>query len=201
MLDLFTSVNALLAIALAYLIGTIPFGLLLTRAAGLGDIRHIGSGNIGATNVLRTGRTELAIATLLLDGFKGFLAVLLVRFLAPEVITIAALAVVAGHVFPLWLKFKGGKGVATAIGALLSLHLSTGLIVCLVWIVVALIFKYSSLSAIVALAAAPFVYWHYTQSPSTLFIIIMALLVIWRHHSNIRRLMKGEESKIGKENL
>jgi glycerol-3-phosphate acyltransferase PlsY len=182
-------------------LGSIPFGLLLTRAAGLGDIRSIGSGNIGATNVLRTGNKKLALATLLLDGAKGAAAVLLARwfFLDPTLPVIAGGAAFLGHIFPVWLKFKGGKGVATALGTWLALAWPIGLLACLTWLIIAVVFRYSSLSALVAVALAP-VYAIWLGTPAMIgFGVFVAILCWIRHHENIRRLLKGEEPKIGKK--
>jgi glycerol-3-phosphate acyltransferase PlsY len=184
-------------VAIAYLIGSIPFGLLLTRAAGLGDIRKVGSGNIGATNVLRTGNKGLAALTLVLDGAKGAVAVLLALRFGPELGVIAAAMAVIGHVFPVWLKFKGGKGVATAIGVLLGLSWPVGLLVCGTWLLVAAVFRYSSLAALVAVAAAPAYAWFLADHQRGELAIFVAALVWLRHHQNIRRLLKGEEPKIG----
>ena len=184
-------------VAAAYLIGSIPFGLLLTRAAGLGDIRKVGSGNIGATNVLRTGNKGLAALTLFLDGAKGTVAVLLAQRFGPELGVVAAAMAVIGHVFPVWLKFKGGKGVATAIGVLLGLSWPVGLLVCGTWLLVAAVFRYSSLAALVALAAAPAYAWYLGDIQRGELAIFVAALVWLRHHQNIRRLLKGEEPKIG----
>jgi glycerol-3-phosphate acyltransferase PlsY len=188
-------------IVLGYLLGSIPFGLLLTRMAGLGDIRNVGSGNIGATNVLRTGNKGLALATLLLDGGKGAAAVLLAYGIYADwtLAAIAGACAFLGHLFPAWLKFKGGKGVATALGAWLALAWPVGVLACLTWLVVALIFRYSSLSALMAVALAP-VYAIWLGSPVLVgFGIFIAVLVWIRHHENIRRLLKGEEPKIGKK--
>ena len=181
---------------LGYLFGSIPFGLVITRAAGLGDIRAIGSGNIGATNVLRTGRKDLALATLLLDGGKAAFAVLIAYALdwRPE---IAGAAAFLGHCFPVWLKFKGGKGVATFIGALLALWFPAGLFACAIWLAVAFALKFSSLAALVAAAAAPFVLYAMDKPAFAVAAAFMALLVMIRHKSNIARLIKGEEPKIG----
>jgi glycerol-3-phosphate acyltransferase PlsY len=189
------------AIVGGYLLGSIPFGLLLTRAAGLGDIRNIGSGNIGATNVLRTGNKKLALATLLLDGAKGAVAVLLARwfFLDPSLPVIAGGAAFLGHIFPVWLKFKGGKGVATALGTWLALAWPIGLLACLTWLIIAVVFRYSSLSALVAVALAP-VYAIWLGTPAMIGFGIGVAILCWiRHHENIRRLLKGEEPKIGKK--
>jgi len=188
-----------LAFALAYLLGSIPFGLLLTRGAGAGDIRSIGSGNIGATNVLRTGRKDLAAATLLLDALKGALAVVLGGWLAPGAAMAAALGAFFGHIAPVWLRFRGGKGVAVFIGALLALHWPTGLIVCAVWLAAAYLWRFSSLSALLASASAPFVLWGFGHGEQALVIATMAALLWWKHSENIARLISGTESRIGQK--
>ncbi len=189
-----------IAVALgAYLLGSIPFGLLLTRAAGLGDLRAIGSGNIGATNVLRTGKKGLAAATLLLDGGKGALAVLLAAGQGAEAAALASVFVVAGHLFPVWLKFKGGKGVATALGVWLALAPIIGLAACAVWLLTAAVFRYSSLAALAALAIAPaLAFWLYGQLVGGVG-VLLALAVFFRHDENIKRLIKGAEPKIGRK--
>jgi glycerol-3-phosphate acyltransferase PlsY len=182
-----------------YLLGSIPFGLILTELAGLGDVRKIGSGNIGATNVLRTGNKALALATLLLDAGKGAAAVVAARLLfGPEAAIIAAAAALLGHMFPAWLRFRGGKGVATGLGALLAIAWPVGLIACAVWLLAALLFRYSSLAALLALAAAPTAAWFLADRQIAGLALFLAVLVWLRHHENIRRLLKGEESKIGK---
>jgi glycerol-3-phosphate acyltransferase PlsY len=180
-----------------YLVGSIPFGLLLTRLTGKGDIRAIGSGNIGATNVLRTGSKGLAALTLLLDGGKGAAAALFMGQWGLDFALLAGLFAVIGHDFPIWLRFKGGKGVATTIGVLLALAWPVGLVTCAVWLAVAVIFRYSSLAALVSLAASPFLMAWLAGTPQTVIAALMALLAFARHHENIRRLLKGEESKIG----
>jgi len=182
--------------ALAYLLGSIPFGLVLTRIAGLGDIRAIGSGNIGATNVLRTGRKGLAAATLLLDGAKGAVAVLVAARFGPDMAVLAAAGVILGHCFPVWLKFKGGKGVATTLGAWLALSWPVGLIACAVWLAVAAVFRYSSLAAMLAIAAAPLAAWRIDGPQFAELGVFIAVLVWIRHHENIRRLLRGEEGRI-----
>ena len=181
----------------AYLLGSIPFGLLLAKASGLGDIRKIGSGNIGATNVLRTGNKKLAAATLLLDMAKGFVAVFLSwQYFGPDVTFFAALAAVIGHLFPVWLKFKGGKGVATTLGVLLGLSWAVGVACLLSWLTIALVFRYSSLAALVSIAAAPVFGW-YLGGPQVAGAAIFLAILVWiRHAANIRRLLRGEESRI-----
>ncbi|MGB0670635.1 MAG: glycerol-3-phosphate 1-O-acyltransferase PlsY [Rhodospirillales bacterium] len=189
-----------LAGLVGYLLGSIPFGLILTRLFGAGDLRTIGSGNIGATNVLRTGRKSLALATLVLDGGKGALAALLFFALwEPLYGLIAGVFAVVGHNFPIWLKFKGGKGVATTFGVLLAWSWPAGLAVGGVWLAAAVLFRYSSLAAILAALSAP-VFIHVFSTPEAVALTVgLSLLCIARHHENIRRLIKGEEPKIGKK--
>ena len=183
-----------------YLLGSVPFGLVVTRLAGLGDLRQMGSGNIGTTNVLRTGRKDLAAATLVLDGGKGAAAVLIAKLWGPDMALLAALGSVLGHLFPVWLKFKGGKGVATTFGVLLALAWQIGVAACVTWLVVAVLFRYSSLSALVAVAAAPlYAWWLLGDLQLVELTAVLAVLVWIRHHENIRRLLKGEESKIGRK--
>ncbi len=196
----------LIAVALGgYVLGSIPFGLVLTRLAGLGDIRQIGSGNIGATNVLRTGNKPLALLTLLLDGGKGGAAVLLAAIFTTDTVLplVAGVVAVLGHNFPVWLKFKGGKGVATTIGTLLAAAWPIGIAVCITWLAMALVFRYSSLSAIVALVASPGLAWVIMPPPDNLPLAVMAgalgALTIVRHQANIRRLLNGDEPKIGRK--
>ena len=190
---------AFLSAAIAgYLLGSVPFGLVLTRLAGLGDIRAIGSGNIGATNVLRTGSKTLAVATLAFDIGKGVVAVLIARQFGPAATDIAALCVVLGHMFPVWLKFHGGKGVATAAGVFLAYAWPVGLAAVLTWILVAAIWRYSSLAALFAALSAPAWAWllGLRDDGSMVLVLVIALLVVLRHHANIRRLLDGTESKI-----
>jgi len=190
--------EAAIAAIIGYLCGSIPFGLVLTRAAGLGDIRAIGSGNIGATNVLRTGRKGLALATLLLDGGKGAIAVLTVgAFLAPPAGLIAGVAAVVGHNFPVWLHFKGGKGVATTLGTICAAAPIVGALACATWLVTAALFRYSSLAALTALALSP-VYAFLAGNPSAAVAFAGLAVLGWiRHHANLKRLLSGEEPKIG----
>jgi len=182
---------------LGYLFGSVPFGLLLTRAAGLGDIRKVGSGNIGATNVLRTGRKGLAAATLLLDALKGFAPVLLVSPLGQFAAIGAALGAVIGHMFPVWLSFKGGKGMATALGVLWGLFWPLGAIACVAWLLLAAAFRYSSLATLGSIAVAAIAAWVLIDSWTALAVTVLVLLVWLRHHENIRRLLAGIEPKIG----
>lgn len=189
----------LVAFALGYLLGSIPFGLLLTRLAGTTDIRSIGSGNIGATNVLRTGRKDLAAATLLLDALKGFAAALLGALLSPVGAIIAAGAAFLGHIAPVWLRFRGGKGVATFVGALFGLYWPTGLVFAVVWLTIAAAFRYSSLSALVASLAAPLALAASGRYAAALVIAAMAALLWWKHRENIARLIAGTESRIGQK--
>ncbi|MBU6449374.1 MAG: glycerol-3-phosphate 1-O-acyltransferase PlsY [Rhodospirillales bacterium] len=182
-----------------YMMGSVPYGLLLTRLAGLGDIRAIGSGNIGATNVLRTGNKKLAAATLLLDGLKGFLAVLLVKLFLHHGVLVAGLAAVLGHLFPVWLSFKGGKGVATGLGVFFGFAWPLGLVCCAVWLLAAFALRYSSLSALIAYAAAPIVALVLQGPLPAEATVIIAALVYWKHKPNIQRLLRGEEPRIGKK--
>lgn len=194
---------ALAALLIGYALGSIPFGLILTRAAGLGDIRKIGSGNIGATNVLRTGNKGLAAATLLLDGLKGAVAVWLGREFGAEMgiailaSLLAGLGAFLGHLFPVWLGFKGGKGVATYIGVVASLFLPAALVFCGVWLSVAIASRFSSLSALLASIATPAYLYYADYRPEMWLAILMSALLIWKHHANIGRLLAGEEPRIG----
>ena len=185
------------AALLAYLLGSIPFGLLLTRLAGLGDLRTIGSGNIGATNVLRTGNKALAALTLVLDGAKGAAAVLLARQFGPEAAMIAGAAALLGHLFPVWLGFRGGKGVATGLGVWLALAWPVGLAACATWLVVAALARYSSLASLIAIAIAPLYALVLADRERAALGALLAILIVLRHHENIRRLVSGREPKIG----
>lgn len=187
----------ILALAIGYLMGAIPFGLLITRLAGHEDIRKMGSGNIGATNVLRTGSKKLAALTLLADILKGLLPVLFIQWYTGEEILgyYAGLGAFLGHLYPVWLAFKGGKGVATFIGALLGFNLWLGLIFILVWMLTAYFFRISSLAALGATFTILLISAGYFSA--TFFILFMAILLFWRHRDNISRLLKGEESRIG----
>ena len=192
----------LVALVFGYGLGSIPFGLVLTRAAGLGDIREIGSGNIGATNVLRTGRKGLALATFLGDALKGTVAILAARHFAGEGAAMAAgVGAFLGHVFPVWLGFKGGKGVATYIGCLLGLWWPAAFAFGAVWLAMAGIFRISSLAALTASAVVPVALWLGGWVTTTLALVLLALAVlVWiRHETNIRRLLAGTEPKIGKK--
>jgi acyl phosphate:glycerol-3-phosphate acyltransferase len=187
------------ALGLGYLLGSIPFGVILTRVAGLGDIRQVGSGNIGATNVLRTGRKGLAAATLLGDALKGTAAVLIGWLFGPSTALIAALGAFIGHLFPVWLKFKGGKGVATFLGCLLGLQPIAALAFAAIWLATAFFSRYSSLSALVASAATPVVLWALGEVQMAAMAILMGALLWWRHAHNIARLLAGTEGRIGKK--
>jgi len=196
-----------IAAVLGYLLGSIPFGLLITRAAGLGDVRNIGSGNIGATNVLRTGRRELAAATLVLDALKGAAAVLIARyFWGADAAVVAGVAAFLGHCFPVWLNFRGGKGVATYIGLLFGWVWPVGIVFCLVWLLIAVTQKMSSLSAITAAVTTPIfvyvagLYLDWVDGPKLAAVTaVLALLLIYNHRTNLGRLIAGTEPKIGSE--
>jgi len=192
------SIAFLIALVGGYLIGSIPFGLLLTKAAGLGDIRQVGSGNIGATNVLRTGRKGLAAATLILDGLKGAVAVLVARQFLGDQDVVVGTAAVLGHLFPVWLGFRGGKGVATGLGVLLAAAWPVGLACCALWLVAAKVLKMSSAAALTAFAAAPLFALVLSSADHALMALLIAVLVFWRHEANIRRLLAGTEPRIGK---
>jgi glycerol-3-phosphate acyltransferase PlsY len=187
----------IIALVFGYLLGSIPFGLLLTRAAGLGDVRNIGSGNIGATNVLRTGNKGLAAATLLLDMLKGTAAVLIAGTYGIEPAIAAGLGAFIGHLFPVWLGFKGGKGVATYIGVLAGLMWQAALLFCAVWIVVALVFRYSSLSALTACVVVPIALYFMGRTDLAILFAVLSVIVFIKHRANIARLLAGTEGKIG----
>ncbi len=189
--------EATLAILLAALLGSIPFGLLLTRAAGLGDIRSIGSGNIGATNVLRTGNKKLAAATLLLDMLKGAVAVWLVAWIAPAYAPWAAVAAVLGHCYTPWLGFQGGKGMATALGVMLGLAWPIFVVSSLTWLAVAKLSKRSSAGSLSAIVIAPLAALIFATPQAALGLLILGAVVVWRHKGNIERLMAGTEPRIG----
>lgn len=191
--------SLLLAALLGLLLGSIPFGLILTRAAGLGDIRRIGSGNIGATNVLRTGRKGLAAATLLLDAGKGAAAVLLAQALwgGAWAGPVAGLAATLGHMFPPWLGFRGGKGVATGLGVLLAAAPWAGLAACGVWLAAAVVTRISSASALTAIVASPALCLALADWRAAVLALAMAVPIVWRHEANIRRLLAGTEPRIG----
>jgi glycerol-3-phosphate acyltransferase PlsY len=189
---------AFAALALGYLLGAIPFGLFFAWLSGAGDVRKIGSGNIGATNVLRTGKKWAAVATLLCDGGKGALAVLAARHaLAPGAEIFAALAAVLGHMFPVWLGFKGGKGVATYLGIALALYWPVGLLVAATWLAAALVWRISSLSALIAIALSPAYFFGFGQPAYVPLAVMLAALILFMHRENIRRLLAGQEPRIG----
>jgi len=189
---------ALIGLALGYLLGSIPFGLFFTWTSGAGDVRNIGSGNIGATNVLRTGKKWAAVATLLCDGAKGAAAVLLARhFVAPGAEVFAGLGAVLGHLFPVWLKFKGGKGVATFMGICLALYWPAGLLVAGTWLGAALVWRISSLSALIAIALSSAYFLLFHRENYAALALLLSLLIYFMHRDNIRRLMRGEEPRIG----
>ena len=188
------------AVVGGYLLGSIPFGIVITTALGLGDLRQIGSGNIGATNVLRTGNKAAALATLLLDSGKGAIAVLLARGLSgADAALIAGAAAFLGHLFPVWLGFKGGKGVATFFGTLLALDWRLGLAACALWLVAALIGRISSLSALIAAGLVPFLALWLDGPRMAAVTGVMAVLIFVRHHANISRILAGTEPRIGKK--
>ena len=187
----------LLAFLFGYLSGSVPYGLLLGKMSGIGDIRKVGSGNIGATNVLRVGGKKLAILTLLLDGLKDTIPVLIAGQFHIDYAVMAALGAFIGHLFPVWLKFKGGKGVAVALGVTFALSWEVGVILCLIWLVTAMIGKYSSLSALIAFVLAPFVAWYLTVNLQIIFVMsFLTIMILVKHHENIKRLLNGAESKI-----
>jgi len=191
------SYATLIALVFGYLLGSIPFGLVLTRAAGLGDVRSIGSGNIGATNVLRTGNKGLAAATLILDAMKGTAAVLIAAHYGTEPAIAAGLGAFLGHLFPVWLRFRGGKGVATYIGVLFGLMWQAALLFLAIWIAVAVAFRYSSLSALTACVLTPVALWFWGRPDLAILFAVLSAIVFIKHRANISRLLAGSEGKIG----
>jgi len=194
------AVGYLVALAFGYLLGSIPFGLIFTRLAGTQDIRAIGSGSIGATNVLRTGRIGLAAATLIADVLKGTAAVLLMTgWSSHDAGLVAGLGAFLGHLFPVWLKFKGGKGIATGLGILLAVSWKAALVIAVIWLVVAAATRYSSLASLVAAVAAPVAVWHFGTPSEALLFLALAILTFIMHRGNIARLIGGTEGKIGEK--
>lgn len=191
--------NILVAALFGYLLGSIPVGLLITKAAGLGDVRNIGSGNIGATNVLRTGRKGLAASTLLLDALKGTFAAVVASRWGLEFGIVAGFFAFIGHLFPVWLGFKGGKGVATYLGVLIGLAWQGALVFAGVWLGMAFLFRYSSLASLTAAAAVPVALYLLGYTPVAILFALMSIITILKHHENIKRLLAGTESKIGKK--
>ena len=188
------------AFVVGYLLGSIPFGLILTRFAGTPDLRSIGSGNIGATNVLRTGRKGLAAATLIGDALKGTVAVILAGYFGgPNAAMAAALGAFLGHLFPVWLKFKGGKGVAVYIGILIGLFWPAAIVFCVIWLTTAIVTRYSSLAALVASVVTPIFLWWFGHLALASLFAVLTLLLFYMHRENIRRLQAGTEGKIGKK--
>jgi glycerol-3-phosphate acyltransferase PlsY len=187
----------LLSLAVGYLLGSIPFGVLLTRMAGAGDLRAIGSGNIGATNVLRTGRKGLAAMTLLLDGLKGTAAVLLVRAFYPGMEELAAIGALVGHLYPVWLRFRGGKGVATLMGIMAALQWESALVYAVVWLGTLAITRYSSLAGMTAALLAPVAAAAFQRFDLALLYLGFGLLVFWKHRGNLERLLAGTEPRVG----
>ncbi len=188
------------AFIVGYLLGSIPFGLILTRFAGTPDLRSIGSGNIGATNVLRTGRKGLAAATLICDMLKGTLAVLIAGYFGgPDAAMLAALGAFLGHLFPVWLRFKGGKGVAVYIGVLIGLFWPAAVVFCVLWLAIAAISRYSSLAALVASVVTPIYLWWFGHLALALLFAVLTLLLFYMHRANIARLQGGTETRIGQK--
>jgi glycerol-3-phosphate acyltransferase PlsY len=188
----------LLSLLLGYLLGSIPFGILLTRIAGAGDLRAIGSGNIGATNVLRTGRKGLAALTLLLDGLKGAAAVILVGAIWPGNEGLAAVGALLGHLYPIWIRFRGGKGVATFVGIMAALHWPSALIYAVVWIAALALTRFSSVAGMAAASSAPVAAAMLGRFDLALLYLGFALLIIWKHRGNIERLLAGNEPRVGR---
>jgi len=189
----------IIALVLGYLLGSIPFGVVLTKLAGTGDLRAIGSGNIGATNVLRTGRKDLAIATLLLDAVKGTVAVLIALQFSRELAILAGLGAFVGHLHPVWLKFKGGKGVATFLGLVVALHWPSALVFIAAWLATAYLTRYSSAGALVASLAVPVSMMVFGLQGEAELFVALAILLWFRHAENIQRLLNGTEGKIGQK--
>jgi acyl phosphate:glycerol-3-phosphate acyltransferase len=188
------------AFLIGYLLGSIPFGLVLTKLAGTADLRSIGSGNIGATNVLRTGRKGLAAATLLLDMLKGTVAVVIAGYFGgPNAAMLAALGAFLGHLFPVWLKFRGGKGVAVYIGVMLGLFWPAALVFCAVWLAIAVASRYSSLAALIASFGTPLFLWFFGQPALASLAVVLTLLLFYAHRENIKRLQAGTEGRIGQK--
>ena len=192
----FTGPYLAAALLIGYLAGSIPFALILTRRAGLGDIRTKGSGNIGATNVLRYGGRTLALWTLVLDAAKGAVPVLLAGEFGPDMAVVAGGGAFLGHLFPVWLRFRGGKGVATGLGVLLALSWPVGLLACATWLITALVFRFSSLAGLAAFAAAPVYAWFLADRQRFEFALFLAVLVFFRHYKNIGRLVQGNEGRL-----
>lgn len=193
------TIAPVLAIALGYLLGSIPFGVILTRLAGAGDLRQIGSGNIGATNVLRTGRKGLAAATLLLDLLKGAAAVWIAEALWPGLGMVAAAGAFIGHCYPVWLKFRGGKGVATLMGIVLALHWPSGIVFAVVWLGLLGTLRISSVAGMAAAVSAPVSAAVMNRFNLVLLLVVLALIVLWKHRENIERLLAGTEPRIGRK--
>jgi glycerol-3-phosphate acyltransferase PlsY len=193
-----SDVFLVVAFGVGYLFGSIPFGLILTKLAGTQDLRSIGSGSIGATNVLRTGNKALAVGTLLGDALKGTIAVVIMGYYAgPNAAMLAALGAFLGHLFPVWLKFKGGKGVATYIGVLIGLFWPAAIVFCVMWLAIAFATRYSSLSALVSAFVTPLFLWWFGHPALASLCVVMTLLMFYAHRENIKRLQVGTESKIG----
>ena len=196
------STDAFLVVAffLGYLLGSIPFGLILTRLAGTEDLRSIGSGSIGATNVLRTGSKPLAVATLLGDALKGTLAVVIAGYFGgPNAAMLAGLGAFLGHLYPVWLKFRGGKGIATYIGVLIGLFWPAAIVFCVMWLATAFTTRYSSLSALIAAFVTPLFLWWFGHPALASLFVVLTLLTFYAHRENIKRLQAGTESKIGEK--
>jgi glycerol-3-phosphate acyltransferase PlsY len=195
-----TDAFLVVAFAIGYLLGSIPFGLVLTKFAGTEDLRSIGSGNIGATNVLRTGRKGLAAATLICDALKGTVAVVIAGYFdGPNAAMLAALGAFLGHLFPVWLKFQGGKGVATYIGVLIGLFWPAAVVFCVMWIATAFTTRYSSLSALIAAFITPLFLWWFGHAALASLFVVLTLLLFYKHRENIQRLQSGTEGKIGQK--